>query len=299
VTVADQRGKVVLITGANSGIGKETAVVLAAAGATVVITSRNPERGQAALDEIRTRSGNTSIDSVDLDLSSFASIRAAAKTVLERWDRLDVLVNNAGGILTELTSTEEGFEATVGGNHVGHFLLTDLLLERIRSRAPSRVVTLSSIAHRGARRVAEEDFFPQAGYNGTSAYAKSKLANLQFARELARREREAGSGVASFAVHPGGVRTGFGGDGDTGGIVGLGIKLFRGLSISAESGAAASAHAATAPGIEAKSGAYYQRTVVGNYGPVVEARPTAAARDDAACRELWELTQKLVAAAAP
>lgn len=297
MTVADQRGKVVLITGANSGIGKETAVMLAAAGASVFITSRNAERGQAALDEIRRRSGSDSVALIDLDLSSFASVRSAAATVLERCDALDVLINNAGGILTDLTTTDEGFEATVGGNHVGHFLLTDLLLEVLRASAPARVVTLSSIAHRGARGLSEDDFFPQAGYNGTRAYAKSKLANLQFARELARREREAGSGVTSFAVHPGGVRTGFGGDGDTGGVVGLGIKLFRGLAISAESGAAASVHTATARGIESKSGAYYQRAVAGNFGPVVEARPTAAARDDAACSELWVLTEKLVAAA--
>ncbi|HVE94023.1 MAG TPA: SDR family NAD(P)-dependent oxidoreductase [Acidimicrobiales bacterium] len=297
MTVPDQRGKVVVITGANSGIGKETAVMLAAAGASVLITSRDAERGKAAIDEIVRRSGSDAIAAVDLDLSSFESIRSAAEKILERCDSIDVLINNAGGILTELTTTVEGFEATLGGNHVGHFLLTDLLLERLRASAPSRVVTLSSIAHRGARGIGEDDFFPQAGYNGTRAYAKSKLANLQFARELARREREAGSGVTSFAVHPGGVRTGFGGDGDTGGIVGLGIKLIRGLSISAESGAAASVHTATAPGIEPKSGAYYQRSVAGNYGPVVEAKPTAAARDDEACRELWVLTEKVVAAA--
>lgn len=297
MTIADQHGKVVVVTGGNSGIGKATAITLAAAGATTVITSRDPGRGEAALADIRQRSGSADVHLVALDLSSFASIRAAAAALLERWDRLDVLVNNAGGILTEPGTTDEGFEATLGGNHIGPFLLTDLLLERLRASAPARVVNLSSIAHRGAAQVVEADFFPSDGFAGMRWYSKSKLANLQFARELARREVEAGSGVTSFAVHPGGVRSGFGGDGDAGGIIGLGIKLFRPFAISAETGSAASVHAATAPGIEPKTGAYFQRLVAGNFGPVIESSPSAAARDDDACRELWALTEKLIAGA--
>ena len=297
MTIADQRGKVVLITGGNSGIGRETAVMLASAGATTVITSRGGGRGKEAVADISARSGSDDVHVLALDLSSFASVRESAAAMLERWDRLHVLVNNAGGILTEMSTTAEGFEATLGGNHVGPFLLTDLLLDRLRASAPARVVNLSSLAHRGAGKIEEADFFPQAGYAGMRAYSKSKLANVQFPRELARREREAGSGVTSFAVHPGGVRSGFGADGDTGGIIGLGIKLMRPLSISSATGAAAPVYAATEAGIESNSGAYYQRVLGGNFGPVVEARPTAIACNEGAGRELWDLTAKLIAAA--
>src|SRR5215210_7803412 len=142
----DMSGKVVLITGGNAGIGKEAAVGLASMDARVVITSRNQERGRAARDEIVERSGNADVDVMPLDLASFRSIRAAAN------ERLDVLVNNAGLILRRRTETEDGFEATFGINHVGHFLLTDLLLDRLKASAPSRVVVVASMAHKGARR---------------------------------------------------------------------------------------------------------------------------------------------------
>ena len=298
MTVPDQKGRVTLITGGNSGIGRETAVALAAAGATTVITSRNRAKGEEALADIAARAGSGEVHLVDLDLASFASIRAAAAEVLARWDRLDVLVNNAGGILTEQSVTEEGFESTLGGNHIGPFLLTELLLERLRASAPARVVTLSSIAHRGARSpLAESDMFPSVDYTAMRAYTKSKLANVQFARELARRERERGSGITSFAVHPGGVRSGFGTDGDTRGVLGVLLKAARPLSISSATGAAASVHAATAPGIEPKSGAYFQRAVGGNFGPVAEMRPTALARDERAGRDLWAITENLIASA--
>jgi NAD(P)-dependent dehydrogenase (short-subunit alcohol dehydrogenase family) len=136
--MGDMNGKVIVITGGNTGIGKEAAVALAAGGAQVVITSRNEERGRTARQEIAERSGNESVDVMSLDLASFRSIRSFATDVLDRFDHLDVLVNNAGLILHRRAETQEGFEETFGVNHLGHFLLTDQLLERLRASAPSR-----------------------------------------------------------------------------------------------------------------------------------------------------------------
>src|SRR5919201_3150376 len=144
--VGDLSGKTIVITGGNTGIGKEAAVGLAEAGAHVVITSRNEDRGRAARAEIVERSGNSEVEVMPLDLASFRSIRSFAADVLGRFDRLDVLVDNAGLIHRQRTETEDGFETTFGVNHVGHFLLTGLLLERLRASAPARVVVVASDA---------------------------------------------------------------------------------------------------------------------------------------------------------
>jgi NAD(P)-dependent dehydrogenase (short-subunit alcohol dehydrogenase family) len=146
----DLSGQVIVITGGNSGIGKEAAVELAGMGATVVITARDQVKGAAARDEIRTRSGRDDVEVLALDLADFASIRSFAAEVLARHDRLDVLINNAGGILSDRLVTSQGFEMTFGVNHLGHFLLTELLRDRLVASAPARVVTVSSIGHRYA-----------------------------------------------------------------------------------------------------------------------------------------------------
>jgi short chain dehydrogenase len=177
--MTDMAGKVVVITGGNTGIGKEAAVALAGRGAQVVITSRNEERGRSAREEIAERSGNDSVDVMPLDLASFRSIRSFATDALDRFDHLDVLVNNAGLILYRRAETQEGFEETFGVNHLGHFLLTDLLLERLRASAPSRVVVVSSGAHKGARRGLDfDDLQSEHKYKWMNAYNKSKLANI-------------------------------------------------------------------------------------------------------------------------
>ncbi len=144
-------GKVVAITGANAGIGKETAVALARMGATVVMTARDPAKGAAALAEVRERSGSTTVDLVPLDLASFESIRGTSAALLDRYDRLDVLVANAGLVMSKRTETVEGFETTFGVNHLGHFYLTSLLFDRLRTGDPSRVVVVSSTAHKMVR----------------------------------------------------------------------------------------------------------------------------------------------------
>ena len=279
--------KVVLITGGNSGIGKEAAVGLAALGATVVITSRDPERGQQAVDEIRERSGSEDVEVMALDLASFASIRTFAAEFLDRYDRLDVLLNNAGGILSKRIETAEGFEATFGVNHLGHFLLTDLLLERIKASAPARIINVSSMAHRGALRgMAFDDLQSEKGrYSPSSAYAQSKLANILFTRELAR--RLAGTGVTVNALHPGGVSSGFGREGDTAGLAKFVMAIAQPFLISAEQGARCSIYLASSPEVEGVTGEFFAKNRPG--------RTTRAAKDDEAARRLWDVSEELIA----
>jgi NAD(P)-dependent dehydrogenase (short-subunit alcohol dehydrogenase family) len=280
-------GKNVVITGGNTGIGKEAAVGLAGLGARVVITSRNEERGRAARDEIVERSGSQAVEVMPLDLAGFRSIRSFAAEVLARFERLDVLVNNAGLILLRRRETEDGFEETFGVNHLGHFLLTDLLLERLRASAPARVVVVASNAHKGARRGLDfDDLQGERRYRWMDAYNKSKLANIYFTRELARRLD--GTGVTANALHPGFVRSDFGRGGDLGGVYGWGIKyLASPFAISPEKGARTTIHLASSPDVEGITGGYIYKCR--------PATPSAVARDDDAARRLWDMSEQLVA----
>src|ERR671910_2441698 len=285
--MGDMNGKVIVITGANTGIGKEAAAALAGRGAQLVITSRNEERGRAARQEIAEQSGNDSVQVLALDLASFRSISWFAADVLDRFDRLDVLIENAGLFLYRRAQTEDGFEATFGINHLGHFLLTDLLLERLRASAPSRVVVVASDAHKGARRGLDfDDLQAERGYRWMDAYNKSKLANIYFARELARRLD--GSAVTVNALHPGFVRSEFGRAGDLGGIYGWGIKYVASpFAISPEKGARTTVHLASSPEAEGVTSGYFYKSK--------PAAPSAAAQDDDAARRLWDISEQLVA----
>ena len=198
-----------LITGSTSGIGKEIAIGLAKMKANVVLVGRNKAKCQATLEEIWR---NTSIDTnknrvsyLLADLSSQASIHQLAKEFLDRYESLDILINNAGVFLSRRFTTVDGIEYTFAVNHLAPFLLTNLLFERIKASSPSRIITTSSVAHRGARINFDNLQFEKGRYNGVKAYRQSKLANILFTTELARRSR--GSGVTSNCFHPGGVRT--------------------------------------------------------------------------------------------
>jgi NAD(P)-dependent dehydrogenase (short-subunit alcohol dehydrogenase family) len=283
----EMAGKVIVITGGNTGIGKEAAVALAARGAQVVITSRNEERGRSARREIAERSGNDSVDVMPLDLASFRSIRSFAADALDRFDHVDVLVNNAGLILHRRAETQDGFEETFGVNHLGHFLLTDLLLERLRASTPARVVVVSSDAHKGARQGLDfDDLQAEHKYRWAKAYSKSKLANIYFARELSR--RLAGTGVTVNALHPGFVRSEFGRGGDLGGIYGWGIKyLASPFAISPEKGALTSIYLASSPDVDGVSGGYFYKCK--------PTAPSVVAQDDDAASRLWDASEKLVA----
>jgi NAD(P)-dependent dehydrogenase (short-subunit alcohol dehydrogenase family) len=285
--MTEMAGKVVVITGGNTGIGKEAAVGLASLGARVVVTSRNEERGRSARKQIADRSGNDSVEVMSLDLASFRSIRSFAADVLDRFDHVDELVNNAGLILHHRAETQEGFEETFGVNHLGHFLLTDLLLERLRASAPARVVVVSSTAHKSARQGLDfDDLQAEHKYRWAQAYSKSKLANIYFARELSRRLD--GSGVTVNALHPGFVRSEFGRGGDLGGIYGWGIKyLASPFAISPEKGARTSIYLASSPEVEDVSGGYFYKCK--------PTAPSTVAQDDDAAGRLWDASEKLVA----
>ena len=284
------QGKTVVITGGNAGIGKEAAVELARMGARVIITARNETRGSAAVREIVDRSGSTTVEVLPLDLSSFRSIRSFAGALLDRVGRLDVLVENAGLILRTRQETEDGFEYTFGVNHLGHFLLTSLLRDRLVESAPARVVVVASDAHESAKQGLDfDDLQSERDYRWAKVYGKSKLANIYFARELAYRLE--GTGVTSNSLHPGFVRSDFGQGGDLGWLYGIGLKyLAAPFAISQQKGARTSVYLASSPEVEGKTGGYYYKCVPES--------PSAVAQDDEAARRLWEISEQLVASVA-
>jgi NAD(P)-dependent dehydrogenase (short-subunit alcohol dehydrogenase family) len=271
--------KTVVITGGNAGIGKETAVGLAEQGFRVLITSRDPARGSAAVAEIRERSGSPSVDVVALDLADLASVRRCAAGLLAQTDRLDVLVTNAGLVVGRRTETADGFEMTFGVNHLGHFLLTTLLLDRLRASAPARIVHVASENHRHARGIDWEAVRrPTASVSGLPEYGVSKLANVLFSAELARRLQ--GTGIETCAVNPGRVAS------NIWQRLPWPIRpLFKLTMMSPAEGSLSTVKAATEP---VESGAYYDRR--GALQPA-----SAPARDAALARELWERSAAWIA----
>jgi len=280
------QGKVVVITGANSGIGKETAVALAAMGATTVMACRNPGRAAEAAQEVRERAVSDDVGVVALDLADLASVRAAASTIVDDYGRVDVLVNNAGGIWTTRQTTVQGFEQTFGVNHLGPFYLTSLLLGTLVASGPSRIVNVSSAAHRMAvRGLRWDDLQHQRHYGAMSAYSDSKLANILFTRALARRlDPEL---VTANAVHPGPVRSGFGMEGDTKGLLGVANRLIRPFEVTPMSGADTVIFLAFDTSVAGHTGGYWS-----NRSP---SRISGRGRDDAAAERLWTASEALLA----
>jgi NAD(P)-dependent dehydrogenase (short-subunit alcohol dehydrogenase family) len=278
-------GRVVLITGGNAGIGKETAVALASMGARVVFTARDAARGTEALTEIRTRSGSDEVEVMALDLARFASVRDLAKRWGDEHDQLDVLVNNAGLILNSRRQTDDGYEMTFQVNHLGPFLLTQLLRDQLVAGDDARVVDVASDAHSSARRGLDfDDLQSTRHYRGFRVYGKTKLANILFTRELAR--RWAGTGVTANAVHPVFVASSFGRDGDTGRFGALLFPLLKPFALSPEQGARTQVYVASAPELAGITGGYWVKSA--------PATPSTAAQDDAAAARLWEVSEELV-----
>jgi retinol dehydrogenase 12 len=197
-------GKVVIITGANSGIGKETAIDLARRGGKVYIACRDTKRGEDALSDIKDKSGSVNVHFLQLDLASMASIHEFSKKFHELEAQLHVLINNAGVMACPKAMTKDGFEMQIGTNHMGHFLLTNLLLDLLKQTAPSRVINVSSLFHWYGR-INKDDLNSEKSYWRWIAYGQSKIANILFTRELARRLE--GTGVTANSLHPGAVRT--------------------------------------------------------------------------------------------
>jgi len=287
------QGKVAVVTGSNIGIGLETAAGLAEQEATVVLACRNQAKAQAAAREITTRTWNDDVHVVPLDLADLASVRKAADDILTRWDRLDVLVNNAGGTWSVRQETAQGFEQTFGVNHLGHFALTNRLLPRLRAGAPSRIINLTSVGHHAARRgMRFDDLQSERHYEAMEAYCRSKLANVLFTRHLAKRLDGAGLGDATVtvnAVHPGPVRSSFGMDGDLHGFMGFGMRMVRPFEISPKRGAKTSLYLATSPDVTAKTGGYWVRSKPGHM--------SRQARDDEAAARLWDESERILATA--
>jgi retinol dehydrogenase 12 len=282
--MVDMTGKTVVITGGNSGIGRETARVLAGAGARVVITARDKARGEAAVSHLRSANQGCQIDLVVFDLGDLGSVRSGAEQILAICDRIDVLVNNAGVVLSDRRESADGYEATLAINHLGPFLLTALLLDHLKQSAPARVVTVASTAHKGARHGLDfDDLQSTEHYHGMQVYSRSKLANIYFTTELAR--RLAGSGVTANCLHPGTVRTGYGRDGDSRGFLAFGLKIAAPFFLSPEQGARTSIFLASSPEVEAVGGQYYIKCK-----PRV---PSKAARDDEAAKRLWQISEEL------
>ena len=282
----DMQGKTVVVTGANSGIGFETAAALASMGARVLLTARNADKGRAAVAAITERlQGDARVQLVVFDLADLASVRQGAAEILEQAPRLDVLVNNAGLVLTERAETVDGYEATFAINHLGPFLLTNLLLERLAGSTPARIVNVASTAHGAARKgIPFDDLQTTGRYRGMRVYGESKLANMLFTLELARRFE--GRGVTANSLHPGTVRTGYGGDGDARGFLAFGIKIASPFFLSPAKGARTSVYLASSPEVEGVSGEYFVKCKPRN--------PRRWAQDPEAARRLWQVSEQLV-----
>jgi len=274
-------GKTCLVTGATSGIGKETALRLAMLGATVIIVARDAARGETAGDEIRRRVPLAQVETATADLSSLAQVRRLAEEVVARYDRLDVLVNNAGVISTRRQLTADGFETTFATNHLGPFLLTNLLRGLLERSAPARVVTVSSAAHKQVRTIPWDDLPRGAQAGHAQTYPLSKLLNILFTVELAR--RLTGTGVTANCLHPGFVRSALGRD--VTGALGAVVRLVLRFQPGAATGAETSVYLASSPEVADISGGYFVKRK--------PAEPNALARDAWAAARLWVLSEEL------
>lgn len=283
--MSDMTGQTVVLTGGNSGIGFETAAALAAMGARVLVTARNADRGRAAVAEIADRTPGAQVQLVVFDLADLSSVRRGAAEILEQAPRLDVLVNNAGLVLSERRVTVDGYEATFATNHLGPFLLTNLLLDRMQASAPARIVNVASTAHNSARKgMPFDDLQSEGRYRAMRVYGQSKLANILFTNELARRLE--GTRVTANSLHPGTVRTGYGADGDARGFLSFGLKVSGPFFLSPAKGARTSVYLASSPEVDGVSGHYFVKCK--------PRTPRKWARDPDAAQRLWQVSEELV-----
>jgi NAD(P)-dependent dehydrogenase (short-subunit alcohol dehydrogenase family) len=283
--IPDQGGRSAVVTGANSGIGFETARALAAKGARVVLACRSEERGREAEARLRAAVPNADARFEPLDLGSLASVRAFAEKLRAAESRLDLLVNNAGVMMPPYGKTVDGFETQLGTNHLGHFALTGLLLELIRRTPKARVVVVSSLAHFWGG-IAWDDLQSERSYNPTRAYGQSKLANLLFMRELERRFEAARVDALAAGSHPGSTRT------ELQRHSGLMHAVVAVFSQEPPAGALPSLYAATAPDV--KGGEYFGPSgFAGCLGPPGRARSSPRAKDAAAARRLFDVSEQL------
>jgi len=277
-------GKTCLVTGATSGIGAETAAALAAQGARVILVGRNPEKGQERLAQIRSTTGSDQLEFFQANLASQEEIYRLAEMFYKTHPALDVLVNNAGGVFMRRQYSPDRIEMTFALNHLSYFLLTHLLLDALKSAPKARIVNVSSAAHEYAQ-IAFDNLQGDRGYSGWAAYAQSKLANLLFTYELARRLKK--TGITANALHPGFVATHFGSNNP--GLPGWLLRLSRLGAISPAEGARTSVYLASAPQVEALTGKYFVRQK-----PVPS---SPASYDETTAFLLWQISAEMTGAA--
>jgi NAD(P)-dependent dehydrogenase (short-subunit alcohol dehydrogenase family) len=292
--IPDQTGRTAVITGANTGLGYETAAALAAKGAHVVLAVRNIEKGKEAARGIEQATSDAQVQLQELDLTSLDSIRAAANDLRSDHESIDLLINNAGVMFTPKSTTKDGFELQFGTNHLGHFALTNLLLDRVLAAPGSRIVTVSSQGHRFARGIRFDDLQWERSYGRVGAYGQAKLANLLFTYELQR--RLIGTNTIAVAAHPGGSRTEL--TRNLPPLVAAVTRLAEPLFQSAEMGALPTLRAATDPGV--LGGQYYGPDGFGEqrgYPKIVAS--SEASHDVDAQKRLWTVSEQLTSVVSP
>jgi NAD(P)-dependent dehydrogenase (short-subunit alcohol dehydrogenase family) len=275
------QGKTVLVTGANQGIGKAAALALASQGAHVVLVARNAEKGRAALAEVQA-AGSGGAELILADFSSQEQVYRAAAEFKSRHKRLDVLLNNAGVFVPERHSTVDGLEETFAVNHLGYFVLTRALLDVLQATPAARIVNVSSEAHRNAKMVWDDLQFEKTRYRGFKVYGQSKLANVLFTYELARRLE--GTGVTANCLHPGVIASGFGQT--YSGAISVLVKLARPFLLSAEEGAQTSVYLASSPEVAGVTGKYFSKC-----RPI---KSNAVSYDVQSQQKLWSLSEQMV-----
>jgi len=279
-------GKVCLITGANSGIGYQTALALAKMGAQIVMVSRSRAKGEAAQAALKAQSGNQLVDLLIADFSVQQSIRSLAEAFKAKYSRLDVLVNNAGGAVGKRELTAEGYEMNFAVNHLGYFLLTNLLLDALKASAPARIVNVASSAEAFGT-INFDDLMLEKHFTAMHAYGQSKAANIIFTYELAK--KLAGTGITVNSVHPGVVRTNFGAQ--SGGFFRIFTTVARPFFLSSEQGAQTLIYLATSPDVEGVTGQYFTKK-----RPIKSSKQTY---DPAVQQRLWQVSAQLTGLAAP
>lgn len=294
--VPDQADRVAIITGSNTGIGFEAARVLAGRSAHVVLAVRNTEKGRAAAERITAETPGADVTVRELDLTSLDSIRRASDELRAEYPRIDLLINNAGVMMTEKSTTRDGFELQFGTNHLGHFALTGQLLDNLLPVEGSRVVTISSGAHRFGK-INFDDLQSERGYNRVTAYGQSKLANLLFTYELDRRLTAKGAPTIAVAAHPGGSSTEL--TRNLWPVVRQPVGLLWGLlAQSAEMGALPTLRAAVDPDV--RGGQYFGPDGIGEQrGHPKLVQSNARSHDDAAQRRLWAVSEDLTGVTFP
>jgi NAD(P)-dependent dehydrogenase (short-subunit alcohol dehydrogenase family) len=274
------KGKTIVATGATSGIGEAAILELAGMGARVVLVARDQARAETTMRKLETKAPKLGHRVHLADLSSMAETRNVGAAIASSEPQVDVLINNAGALFSERRVTPEGLELTFALNHMAYFVLTESLRDKLVAAAPARIVSTSSTAHQGAS-LDFNDLQSAKGYGGLKVYGRSKLANILFTRELAR--RLAGTGVTANCLHPGVVATRFGES--SGGFAGLLIPVLRPFFLRPEKGADTIVYLASSPEVAKTSGAYFVKRRI--------AEPSSAARDDASAKTLWEASERL------